>query len=78
MSQNDETLGGLVVNGIVTVATAANVKATAGTNTAITFTTQYSYRIRDRILGYRRGQTVVVDAATLTALQAASAPIVLA
>ena len=78
MSQNDETLGGLVVNGIVTVATAANVKATAGTNTAVTFTDGYSYRIRDRILSYRRGQTVVVDAATLAALQAATAPIALA
>ena len=78
MSQNDDSLGGLVLNGIVTVATAANVKAQAGANTAVTFTAGYAYRLRDHILGYRRGQTVVVDAATLTALQAASAPIVLA
>ena len=70
--------GAIVVNGLTQPATAANVRAAqpAG-DTTYTFTNAFTMVYAGQHLTYRKGQTIHVTPALLTALQARSAPMTL-
>ena len=71
-------IGMMVANGIMSVATAAALKAISPASTIYTFTANFTHVFNGAHLNFRAGESYYLDASLKAALLAASAPMVAA